>query len=487
MTRPGVVRHPTVVSDRAVLLNNSPLRPAAGYVLYWSQMNRRVSANHALAFAAELANTHQLPLLVYESLTCSYPHANDRLHAFILEGTAETARRLRKLGAGFVFYLRKARRDSNDVLYRLAESAAALVTDDFPAFVTPGNNRSVSGKVNIPFYAVDSSCIVPMRLLDKREYAAYTIRPKLRKLLPGYLEPVGEIRLKRRFHAPAPEFHTEVTAENLHRLLAACEIDHSVRPSVGFQGGAVQAEARLNGFLEHRLRRYAKQKNEPSAHATSELSPYLHFGHISALEVALRTRAYCAEHKLIAEEFLEELIVRRELAFNFSLHTADSHSLGALPEWARNTLAEHAGDKRDWTYNREEFECAATHDTLWNATQKELLLRGKIHGYYRMYWGKKIIEWTRDPEQALEIMIHLHDKYALDGRDPNTYTNILWCFGLHDRPWFERPIFGKVRWMSGDGMRRKTDVDAYLRQIEYMERTSTDPFLVATTEPLWGE
>ena len=185
-----------------------------------------------------------------------------------------------------------------------------------------------------------------------------------------------------------------------------------------------------------------KNSNEPSAHATSGLSPYLHFGQISSLEVALAARAYADEHKLIADEFLEELIVRRELAFNFARFARAVDSLEVLPDWARDTIAKHRRDRRDPVYSPEQFERAETHDPLWNATQKELLLRGTIHGYYRMYWGKKIIEWSPSCEDALATMIYLHDRYALDGRDPNTYTNILWCFGLHDRPWPERPIFG---------------------------------------------
>jgi deoxyribodipyrimidine photo-lyase len=206
------------------------------------------------------------------------------------------------------------------------------------------------------------------------------------------------------------------------------------------------------------LPRYAAESNEPAAHATSGLSPYLHFGQISPLEVALATRA--------SAEFLEQLIVRRELAFNFArfaLEPAGGNvSLELLPDWARETMRRHRRDRRDPVYNPEQFERAATHDALWNATQGELLARGTIHGYYRMYWGKKIIEWSPTYEEALRTMIYLHDRYALDGRDPNTYTNILWCFGLHDRPWPERPIFGTIRYMNLAGMRRKTHVDAYI-------------------------
>jgi len=226
-----------------------------------------------------------------------------------------------------------------------------------------------------------------------------------------------------------------------------------------------QIITRLDAFLRDHLADYAQHRNEPSRHATSGLSPYLHFGHISALEVALAVQKYASGHKLIATEFLEQLIVRRELAFNFAQYGPRPDSLAALPGWAQTTLHKHARDRRNPTYSRAQFERAETHDSLWNATQRELLRDGTIQGYYRMYWGKKIIEWCESHQEALEIMIYMHDRYALDGRDPNTYANILWCFGLHDRPWAERPIFGMIRYMSLEGMKRKTDVDSYVRQM----------------------
>lgn len=235
------------------------------------------------------------------------------------------------------------------------------------------------------------------------------------------------------------------------------------------------AERQLREFLRERLRRYARERNSPAAHATSDLSPWLHFGQISALEVALAASAYAEEHKLVAAEFLEELIVRRELAFNFARHCEKHDSLEALPDWARKTLAAHDGDRREAVYTLAEFASARTHDDLWNACQKELLLRGKIHGYYRMYWGKKVLEWAPTHAEALRILIELNDRYALDGRDPNSYTNILWCFGLHDRPWRERAVFGTIRYMGLEGMKRKTDVAGYLREIGEMERTGRDP------------
>ena len=457
-------------------LNAHSVRAGAAYVLYWAQMNRRVEANHALLHAANLANQLQLPVLYYEGLTCSYPQANDRLHTFILEGVPETARRLKQAGIGYVFHLRKRNADPDDALYRLAENAAALVTDDYPAFIARRHNETVPSKLPIPYYVVDSSCVVPMRLMEKREWAAYTIRPKIRRLLPQFLRSAPALRVVRRFEEPTSTLHTTVKASNIAELVASCEIDHSVAPSKSYTGGRQAAERHLARFLDNNLRRYAKERNEPCAHVTSSLSPYLHFGQISSLEIALAAKAHAEAHKLIAEEFLEELIVRRELAFNFSLFSEKPASLQNLPDWAEETLRIHAGDPRSPCYTREQFEQARTHDALWNATQKEMLLRGKIHGYYRMYWGKKIIEWSPTAEDALQTMVHIHDRYAVDGRDPNTYTGILWCFGLHDRPWGERAVFGKIRYMGLEGMKRKTDTASYIKEIEYLERTGKDPF-----------
>jgi deoxyribodipyrimidine photo-lyase len=335
--------------------------------------------------------------------------------------------------------------------------------DDYPEVLTgPPPNFDVRG------YAVDSSCVVPLSAIELRAYAAYSMRPRINRLLPQFLKPVEAVKLARRFTT------TGAVPENIANAVASCAIDHSVPPSTTFRGGRREAERHLERFLAGRLHRYSQDKNEPSAHATSDLSPYLHFGYISALEVALAVSEYAKEHKLMAAEFLEELLVRRELAFNFARYARRVDSLEELPDWAQATLAKHRTDPRDPVYRREQFESAATCDDLWNATQKELLLRGKIHGYYRMYWGKKIVEWSATPEESLATMIHLHDRYALDGQDPNTYGNILWCLGLHDRPWPERLVYGTVRSMSRAGMERKTDVSAYLKEIEYLERTGKE-------------
>lgn len=411
-------------------LNDRPVRAGGEYVLYWIRAARRAESNPALVFAAGLANRLGLPVLAFENLAGSDPYGNDRYQAFLLQGAAELAAGLGKLGIGYTRENPFGR-------------AAAVVTDDWPTALSQDNPAAL----DFQCYAVDSSCIVPHTAIPGRAYAAYSIRPKIHRLLPRFLKPVPPVRVERAFPR-----------------LGEIRTVHAT--GTKFSGGRRSALRCLRRFLKERLSRYSAAKNEPSAHVTSDLSPYLHFGYISALEVALAVRDYASEHRLMADEFLEELIVRRELAFNFAYHAAKVDSLDELPGWARQTLDAHRWDPRDPVYTPQQFENAATGDDLWNATQKELLLRGKIHGYYRMYWGKKILEWSATPEEALATMIHLHDRYALDGRDPNTYANILWCFGLHDRPWPERPIYGTVRSMARSGMDRKTDTAAYIREIE---------------------
>jgi deoxyribodipyrimidine photo-lyase len=405
------------MEPRVRKLNDLPPRPA-DHVLYWMRWNRRAEANHALAFAAGTANRLGLPLLVYESEDLG----SERQRQFARDGAAGNAAALRNAGVGYEFGDSPA-----------FTAAAAIVTDDWPESLEP---LPAFGR---EAYAVDSSCIVPASVIPERSYAAMSIRPKIHKALPRFLKPAASIRVERRYLGPTPK-----------------------APKPEGAGGRAEGLRILHRFLTERLHRYAQLKNEPSAHATSELSPYLHFGHVSSLEVALAVGRQ-------SPEFVEELIVRRELAFNFARTAARPRSLEELPAWARATLDKHRADPRDPVYALAQFEAAATYDDLWNATQTELLRRGRIHGYYRMYWGKKILEWSATPEEAHATMLELHDRYAVDARDPNTYTNILWCFGLHDRPWPERPIYGTIRSMSRAGMERKTDVAAYLREIEGLQ------------------
>lgn len=463
------------------------VRPAVGpsqnklakgsYVLYWCQANRRVDNNEALAHAAGLSNRHGLPLLVAESLSFADPQASDRHHTFVLEGIPGMEAALRQRGIGYHFCLRRNATEP-EALPALLADAAVVVTDDFPTPWVRQETERLAGRLPIEVHQVDASCIVPMRRMEKKQYAAYTIRPRIHRLLPEYLRPQAEWHVDKPWKGSSPAGHVAVTEANIPELVASCDIDHNVPPSTSFRGSRSHALAHLERFLQERLARYDQERNEPCNHATSTLGPYLHHGRVGALEVALAVRSYAEEHRLIPDAFLEEMIVRRELAYNHAFYAERPDSLEHIPGWAQETLRVHARDERNPCYSYQQFEDAHTYDALWNATQKELRLRGSIHGYYRMYWGKKIIDWSASPEDALRTMLRLHERFALDGGDPNTYTNILWCFGLHDRPWMERPIFGKVRYMALSGMQRKTNVNCYIHEIDQLALNRRDPVRV---------
>lgn len=447
-------------------LNQQPERADREFVLYWIQIAHRAEQSWALTAAIQAANRLDLPLVVYQGLGCTYPYANHRISRFILEGVAELPARFARRGIGYHFYLRRTERDPNDLVYRLARRAALVVTDDFPAFIIPGQSRNLAGGVDVAVWAVDSNGIVPLAAIPGEQYGAYTLRPKLRPLLAEHLRRVPEPRLRRDSLAldlDIPE--TPVTGETLDALLAASRLDPAVPPSRVYRGGSRQARRRLRRFVAGPLASYATARNQPGEERTSRLSPYLHFGQISVQEIARAVSGASRAPRADREAFLEELIVRRELSFNFCHYNPHHQSLEALPDWAKKTLAKHARDRRPVSYTPAEFEAARTHDYLWNAIQAELLVTGCMFGYYRMYWGKKILEWSASPAEAQATMIRLHEKYALDGRDPNTYANILWCLGKHDRPWSERPVLGTVRYMSLAGMERKTQVADYLARV----------------------
>ncbi len=452
--------------ERVRPLNERAERAGADFVLYWLQAYHRAEQNWALAAAIEAANRLDLPLVVYHGLGCTYPHANDRIHRFILEGVVDLPERFARRGIRYHFYLRQQPTDPNDLVYRLAQRAALVVTDDFPAFFLPAQTARVAGKLDVPLRAVDSNGIVPLALIPGEQYGAYTLRPKIRRVLPEHFGPVPEPTLKRDSLAIALDIpESRIARATIATRIAASDIDHSVAPSPVYRGGYREARERLDRFVAGPLRSYATARNQPGAETTSRLSPYLHFGQISPQEVALAVRAGTRTPREGREAYLEELIVRRELGYNFCRFNPNHRSLAALPAWAQATLEAHAADPRPFLYSPEEFEAARTHDYLWNAIQAELLTTGLMFGYYRMYWGKKIIEWSRSPAAAQATMITLHEKYALDGRNANTYSNILWCFGKHDRPWFERPVFGKVRYMSLGGMETKTNVAGYVDRV----------------------
>ncbi len=450
------------INERVVRLNDKPVNPKARYVLYWMQMFKRVDDNHALIWAIRKANELQLPLVVYEGLKYYYPWASDRIHRFILEGVEEKRIAFEKLGIRYIFYLQKDGDSPKQTVARSAREAAMIVTDDYPCFIIPEHNRRIAEKAEIPVFAVDSNGIIPMSKFDKEEYAAYTIRPKINRLLDRYLKPMEAETLDVPSHGlevDCPE--NVVTDGNIADLVAECDIDHTLEPSKVYRGGTEAGRKRLKKFVEEILPDYERTRNKPEIDGSSRLSAYLHFGYLSPLEVALAVRDADAPQGSI-DTYLEELIVRRELSFNMTRHNANYDSLAALPPWVHKTMREHADDDRPVTYSLEQLEAGETHDKLWNAAQREMVATGEMHNYVRMLWGKNVIAWSDNYEIAFETLVHLNNKYCLDGRDPNSYAGILWCFGKHDRPWMERPVFGTIRYMTSGSTGKKFDSKKYI-------------------------
>ncbi len=366
------------------------------------------------------------------------------------------------MGIRYVFYLQKNKNSPEQTVARLAKDAALIVTDDFPCFIIPQHNERISTKAKVPVFAVDSNGIIPMSKFDKEEYGAYTIRPKIKKLLDNYLKPlpdetIGTKRLDLRVDCP----ETIVTADNIAKLVSECDIDHAVKPSDYYHGGTANGRRRLKKFVNDILPEYETSRNKPERDGSSRLSSYLHFGFLSPLEVALAVKDANAP-QAAKDAYLEELIVRRELSYNFTSHNEKYDSLESLPAWVHKTMREHADDERQFLYTIEELEEGRTHDELWNASQREMVVTGEMHNYVRMLWGKNVIAWSRSYEEAFETLVHLNNKYCLDGRNPNSYAGILWCFGKHDRPWMERPVFGMMRYMTSGSTGKKFDSKKYI-------------------------
>ena len=462
------------ISERVQLLNDKPENKKAEYVLYWMQMFKRTTYNDALKFAIEQANKRNLPLVVYEGLKFYYPWANDRIHTFILEGVAEKREAFAKLGIKYVFYLQKDKNSPKQTIKKIAKDAALIVTDDFPCFIIPDHNAAIVKQANIPVYAVDSNGIIPMSKFEKEEYGAYTIRPKIKRILDNYFVSFEEAKIKIKqpdLKIDCPD--TIVDETNIAELVAECDIDHSIKPSPIYKGGTTNGRKRLKHFIENILPNYDESRNKPEIDGSSRLSSYLHFGFLSSLEIAFAVKESDAP-KLSKDAYLEELIVRRELSFNFTRHNKNYDSLKSLPDWANKTMREHIDDERPITYSSEQLESAETYDELWNATQREMNETGEVHNYVRMLWGKLVIEWTNSYEEAFAILEHLNNKYCLDGRNPNSYAGILWCFGKHDRAWQEREIFGKLRCMTSNSTGKKFDSKKY---IEWTKSLAENPEL----------
>jgi deoxyribodipyrimidine photo-lyase len=473
-------------------VNGAPVDPAGRHVLYWMIAARRVRFNPALERAAAWARELGRPLVVLEALRLDYPWASERLHRFIVDGMADTRRRLRGRPVAYHPYVEPERGAGRGLLAALAEEACVVVTDAYPTFFLPRMVAAAGARIDRRLEAVDGNGLLPMTAPGKEVGTAYAFRRIVQKTLADHLDdlplddPLAEA-------IPPPQPLPEAVAERwpaaTTELLdgddgawSALPLDRSV-PRASLRGGAGAAEATLGTFLDARLRDYATARNRPDEEGASGLSPYLHFGHLSAHQVFLElmARERWTPEDLSpradgrrsgwwgvgesAEAFLDQLVTWRELGFNLCHHRDDHDRFSAVPEWARTTLVEHAADPREHLYSRDELAAAATHDPLWNAAQRQLTREGRLHNYLRMLWGKKILEWTPSPQQALEIMLDLNNRYALDGRDPNSASGILWILGRFDRPWGpERPVFGKVRYMSSANTARKLPVRGYLER-----------------------
>jgi len=451
-----------VIPDlRLEACNDAPVRPDGDYVLYWMIAARRAHWNYGLQRAAERAREFCKPLVVLEPLNCDYRWASDRLHRFIVEGMESNARSFRNRPVAYYPYVEPKPGAGKGLLEALARRSCVIVTDDFPCFMLPKLVAAAAGKVGVRLEQVDSNGLLPLRATERVFPTAFSFRRYLAKHLNPHLEqppapdPLNNLRVPRLRLLPA-DILRRWPAARFPVDLSRLPLDHAVKPAPA-RGGSEESRRTLDRFLR-RLPDYADQRNQPEREATSGLSPYLHFGHISVHEIRAR-----AANRSGAKEFLDQLITWRELGFNLSSKRPDYDRFESLPLWARRTLEEHARDARPVVYTLEKFETGATHDPLWNAAQMQLVREGRLHNYLRMLWGKKILQWSASPREALEIMIELNNKYALDGRDPNSYSGIFWVLGRYERAWGpERPIFGKIRYMTSENTARKVRVKGYI-------------------------
>jgi deoxyribodipyrimidine photo-lyase len=468
-------------------LNRAPVRPERGYVLYWMIAARRAHWNFALDRAVELARELDRPLVVLEALRAGYRWASDRHHRFVLDGMEDNARAFEGTGVLYHPYVEPEPGAGAGLLERLAAEACVVVTDDSPVFFLPRMTAAAAQRLDVRLLAVDSNGVLPLRAADTAFVRAYDFRRFLQRELRPHLV-VSPRRfalrtpLRPRRRLPAGVAERWPRARGI--ALADLDIDHSVAP-VPYAGGARAGRRRMERFVAERLARYGVDRNHPDMDGSSGLSPYLHYGHLSAHEVlgAVATHEGWSAADVAdssrgarsgwwgtgpaAEAFLDQLITWRELGFNLCAQREDYDRYESLPAWARATLDEHAADRRPHVYTLEQFEHADTHDELWNAAQNQLRIEGRIHNYLRMLWGKKILHWSASPRAALEILIELNNKYAVDGRDPNSYSGLFWVLGRYDRAWGpERKVFGKIRYMSSANTRRKLRVNEYIERWE---------------------
>jgi deoxyribodipyrimidine photo-lyase len=448
-----------VEPERIQPLNRKPRRRGL-YVLYWMQQSQRAEWNPALEYAVQEANTLGQPLVVVFGLTSRFPEANLRHYKFMLEGLRETHRALADRGVQMVVL----KEPPVTAALRMAAEASTLVVDRGYLRIQRLWRQRVARRARISVVQVEGDVVVPAEIASsKEEYGARTLRPRIKRHLERFLtEFVSEPLRKDSLGLSLEE---GICLDDIDSALAELKVDRSV-PAVGsFRGGTSQARQLLERFVHEKLSCYRQDSGDPGLNNVSHLSPYLHFGQISPVYAALQVRQAQGVRWENVEAFLEQLVVRRELSVNFVLHNPDYDKYEGLPDWARRTLERHKIDPRAYLYTEQQFERAETHDPYWNAAQREMVATGKMHNYMRMYWAKKILEWSETPQEAFRIALALNNKYELDGRDPNSFAGVAWCFGKHDRPWAERPVFGQIRYMNAAGLERKFDMEAYLKRV----------------------
>ncbi len=441
--------------ERVYTLRNKPL--AKGPVIYWMSREQRVNDNWALLYAIETAEKYNAHMAVVFCLFSAYPGANLRHFDFLLRGLQVAEKKLKDLN--IPFYIIKGDPVSSLSSFIKEYKADTLITDFDPLSIKRQWKEKLKTENDINIFEVDAHNIVPCRKVsNKIEFGAYTIRPKIRKLLPEFLDVFPDIHPQKK--------QTTFTSSDLDwkKEIESLQTDRSVKPVNWLKPGEDAALDIFEYFLQYNLSKYADKRNDPNEKVLSIISPYLHFGQISAQRAVLELTS--GKHPdLNTQSFLEELIIRRELSDNYCFNNPYYNRFEGFPDWARLTLEKHKKYEREFIYTKEIFEKGDTHDPLWNAAQSEMVNKGKMHGYMRMYWAKKILEWTNSPEEALSISIYLNDKYELDGRDPNGYTGCAWAIGgVHDRAWSERPVYGKIRYMNYNGCKRKFDVDKYIKE-----------------------
>jgi len=419
------------------------------------QSSQRTKYNHAFEYSIQLSNKYKKPLIVFFGLTDKFPDANLRHYVFMVQGLQKVKKSLDEIGLQFII-----QKISPEIgIIELSKKSCFVIVDRGYLKIQRFWRKFAAEKMKCPLIQVESDVILPVeKVSDKEEFAARTIRPKILKKLDEYLKPIKQNRPEKESFS---EKISTLEINDIKKVLSNMNLDKSVKPVHNFNGGQEKAEKILRDFIKNKIDRYPELRNDPNKNFTSDLSPYLHFGQISPLHIALEVK----KNKSTGNKpFLEELIVRRELSINYVFYNSNYDLFEGLPEWSKLSLKKRQSDKRIYRYSLEDFERAETHNEYWNAAQKQMIKTGKMHGYMRMYWGKKIIEWTKSPIEAHKFALYLNNKYELDGRDPNGFTGVAWCFGKHDRPWVERPILGKIRYMNANGLKRKFDIDLYAKK-----------------------